>query len=111
MTSSGVDRAQLTPNSTIESITAEYTKEMIIRQNREKSRKNLNDSFDSVSNEISNPSKSSSLEREKNTVDAIEADKRSSLEERILFRFFTCMVERNAKSFQKSKFGETSFNS
>ena len=55
---------------------------MIIRQNREKSRKNLNDSFDSVSNEISNPSKSSSLEREKNTVDAIEADKRSSLEER-----------------------------
>ena len=75
------DEGLLTPNSTIDSITAEYTKEMIIRQNRQKFHKLSNgDSNENLSGEAISVSKSSSLEREKQTIDEIEAQKRCSLE-------------------------------
>lgn len=89
------DPGLLTPNSTIDSITAEYTKEMIIRQNRHKSQKFSNgDSLESLSNEALSVSKSSSLERERNSLEVIEAQKRCSLDyrddARAKSRYFSC---------------------
>jgi hypothetical protein len=89
------DDALLTPNSTIDCITASFTKEMIFRQNRQKSQKLSNgDSFENISNEAISVSKSSSLEREQSSVDAIEAQKRSSMdysdEARTKSRYFSC---------------------